>query len=135
MHSSGELKTWITVVALVCLATGFAVGMAMPRVYASMYPDPGPLHLQRMQEVYGLTADQIRVMKKVLMDKELRIMAFVVSAGQLPPEMDAHIKMINRQADDRIEAVLDSRQREQYRKDKQHEPSQPKRRERNPKKK
>jgi hypothetical protein len=36
--------------------------------------------------------------------------------------MESTIKMIERQADDRINAVLDSKQREQYRKDKQLEP-------------
>lgn len=124
MQSGSQLKRWITCIGLAGMAAGAAIGLAMPQVYASVFPpvvedDP---HLLRMQDRYHLNGDQMRLIRTVIKDRQARIMTFVVSGGQLSAEMENTIKMIERQADDRIDAVLDSRQREQYRKDKQLEP-------------
>ena len=115
----------MTSVGLAGLAAGLAVGLAMPQVYASVFPAPvdDDPHLVRMWERYSLDRDQMRLVRAVIKDRQARIMAFVVAGGQLSTEMENTIKMIERQADDRIEAVLDSRQRGQYRTDKQLEPS------------
>jgi len=115
----------MTSVGLAGLAAGLAMGLAMPQVYASVFPPPvdDDPHLTRMRERYALDRDQMRLVRAVIKDRQARIMSFVVAGGQLSAEMENTIKLIERQADDRIEAVLDSRQREQYRTDKQLEPS------------
>ena len=124
MQSGSQLKRSMMSVGLAGLAAGLAIGVAVPGVYASAFPaapkdDP---HLLRMHERYALDHDQMRLIRAVIKDRQARIMTFVVSGGQLSVEMESTIKMIERQADDRINAVLDSKQREQYRKDKQLEP-------------
>ena len=124
MQSGSQLKRWMTGIGLAGVAAGTAIGLAMPEVYASVFPtavDDNP-HLVRMRERYDLNTDQMRLIRAVIKDRQARIMTYVVSGGQLSTEMENTVKMIERQADDRIDAVLDSQQREQYRKDKQLEP-------------
>jgi hypothetical protein len=117
MSQAGQLKTWMVVVAALGLLSGIAIGYALPRAYAAVFPNLGGYpELVELRQTYGLTAEQTRKLLLVWRDREARRIE-VLSSAQLPPELENRLQAVYRQADDRIEAVLDSAQRAQYRRD------------------
>src|SRR5690606_27814630 len=85
--------------------------------YARVFPDIGGYpDVVRLHERYRLSPEQSRKILLVFHDREDRMMNLFRSV-ELPDELEQRLQAIYRQADDRIEAVLDSTQRAQYRKD------------------
>ena len=107
MRTAGELRRWIGIVALACLAAGVAVGWSLPRVHAAMFPDAGSdPWLERFRTDYGLRAEQVRLIRTVLHDRRMKLID-VYTRSATTPEQDEEIRAIRRQADDRIKALAD----------------------------
>lgn len=110
----------MTSVGLAGLVSGLTLGLAMPQVYGAVFPpEPpdDPPNLLRMQKDYRLDNDQMRLIRAVLRDRDAKVVTIVVAGGQLPVGMEESITQVRRHADDRIYAVLDSKQRKLYRND------------------
>ena len=126
MHSSGELKRLVSIVAGVCMAAGLALGTSLPHAYGRMTldpRDPNVVHAQWMRDKYGLSSDQVQLLLTVLATKDAEILALVKNPKTLTDDGERGVQKISRMAEDRVEAVLDSAQRAKYRKDKELEPS------------
>lgn len=119
MQEGPRLKRWIVLLSIAWLAAGVAFGLALPRLYEVVVPPPaGELWLQTFQAKYEPTAAQLRQIQKVLAVKQREIMVvYQEQTNDLPEIIRRQIEVINVRADDRIEAVLDDRQRRLYRMD------------------
>lgn len=119
MQEGPRLKRWIVLLSLAWLAVGVVLGLALPRLYEAVLPPVrGELWLQAFQAKYEPSAAQLRLIQKVLAVKQREIMVvYQEQANDLPETIRRQIEVINVRADDRIEAVLDDRQRRLYRMD------------------
>ena len=107
--SRRRLGAWA--LALVLLAVGAATGAALDRLVAGHGHRPGPPTpaemMVRMTEDLGLTETQARGVRQVLDQRWSAL-------GELFERIDPEAEAIRKDADDRIRALLDPRQRERF---------------------
>ena len=121
MESRARLKRWMTLVGLAGLVAGIPVGVALNETLREPLVEDSPW-LQHFQVDFDLSAKQLNKVRRVLAVRERNIvevytrMGHDVSSGfhHAPSELSRTIDSIKRQADARIEAVLDSDQLDQY---------------------
>lgn len=118
MQSSRRLKRWMTVVALAGVAVGIPLGVTIHKAYLQANSQELPWLVRGLKDKYQLRPDQVQQVRAVLQKRELDTkMAYSAKHELLPAELRNQIQDIKRTADERIDAVLDSDQRERYRKD------------------
>ena len=115
MRPSNRLKLWMNVVGLSAFVAGIAVGLSMPSIYAAIDPvtDDSPW-LVKFREEYQLRPDQVEQIRRIWERREAEI-RMVYEQDSVPEPLKNKMDEAKRRADDRIEVVLDSAQREKYR--------------------
>ena len=115
MKSDARLKKWMMCIGLSGLATGVALGWSIPTAFSAERPKDD-LWLNRAKADYNLRPDQVRIIRAVLIQKELDITSIKTSIpnDRLDDMHRRRVEAARRKADDRILVVLDEDQREQY---------------------
>ena len=100
------------------LATGVALGWSIPTAFSAERPKDG-LWLIRAKADYHLRPEQVRIIRAVLIQRELDITRIKTSIpnDQLDAVRRQQVEEARRKADDRILVVLDEDQQEQYSED------------------
>jgi hypothetical protein len=118
MQSSRRLKRWMTLVGLAGLAAGIPLGVTIHKAYLQANSQELNWLVRGLKEEYDLRPKQVQLVRAVLQQREFDSRsAYSANHTQLPAELRNKIQDIKRTADERIYAVLDSNQRERYRKD------------------
>ena len=115
------LRVWILGVALGSFAAGMVVGFALPELLAADGPGETPeqQYARNLIERYGLSAAQERSLRLVMQrDRERKLEIFdTADWSQLPAKLRNEHLAARRSTEQRIRALLDERQREQYDRD------------------
>jgi hypothetical protein len=118
MQSSTRMKRWMTLVGLAGLAAGIPLGVTVHKAYLQANAKELPWLVRELEAKYELKPDQLRLVRAILQRRDRSTKkAYAAKHELLPFELRNEIQNIKRKADERIDAVLDSTQREQYRKD------------------
>ncbi len=119
MRPANRLKLWLNAVGLSAFVAGVAVGLSVPAIYATIEPvtDDSPF-LVLLREEYQLRPGQMEQIRRIWEQREAEIEIvnrMVYELDSVPVFLKNRVDEAKRRADDRIEVVLDSVQREKYR--------------------
>lgn len=112
---------YLVAVAAACFLAGTAFGLALQRtVDAREVPGQNPreAYIERFAEQFGLSSQQIRDLRAVLLkyDEDRMRIATSFEVERWPPEARTQLLNADRRKAERVEYLLDERQRAMYRK-------------------
>lgn len=134
MTGSGEphqtvrtVRAWLAGVAAAALLAGVAIGLALPRLgewlaadAAAAQDDANAELVRRYTERYGLDEAQARLLRMVLASSTVEeSLVLRQHIDRYPDDVRDQVANVKRRADERVEALLDDRQRELYWQDRQ----------------
>ena len=119
MDSRARLKRWMTLVGLAGLAAGIPLGVVLSQTFRQPLVADSPW-LLRFKSEFDLSTTQLHQVRRVLAVQEREIVKVYIRMGQsVPPELSEKVDRIKQQADERIQAALDTAQLDRYMKARQ----------------
>lgn len=118
------MHRWLLMIAIGWFGAGIAVGLAGPKALELLRPagaenDPDEDYVRRMSEEYQLSHEQqdlLRLVRSAQVREQRAIYERVARDDweQLPRGMASQLRMTNQKAEQRVEALLTTVQRERF---------------------